>query len=101
MPDRVTTYHPQMLPGLETWQSNDPEMGAHVVELIEETQAQPESGRGRPKRLRDLPYVWSRRITRHHRLFYSLRNGDLRFLSCYDHDLPRHMLDALKAGEDI
>lgn len=101
MPDHTITYHPQMLDDLTWWLEHDMDMGAHVVELIEETQGAPERGHGRPKRLAGLPGTWSRRITQHHRLFYRLHNGELRFLSCRDHDLPKPIWAAVFNGEDV
>jgi len=91
-----------MLDDLTWWLEHDKETGAHVVDLIEQTAASPDGGHGRPKRLGGLPGCWSRRITRHHRLFYSLHNGgDVRFFSCRDHDLKQTIWDAVVAGEDV
>lgn len=101
MPDHTITHHPQMLADLTWWLEHDKAGGAHVVDLIEQTQASPNGGHGRPKRLSGLPGVWSRRITQHHRLFYRIHQGELRFLSCRDHDLAQPVWDAVVNGEEV
>ncbi len=101
MPNHTISHHPQMLDHLTWWLEHDRPGGAHVVELIEETGRTPERGKGRPKRLSGLPGVWSRRITRHHRLFYRIHNGEIRFLSCRDHDLAQPIWDAVVNGEEV
>ncbi len=97
---RDVTYHPQMLTDLTWYQDHDPELGRHVVELIEETIARPEAGNGRPKRLGSMRNLWSRRISQEHRLFYLL-DGELRFISCRNHDMPQHLYDALRLQESV
>lgn len=101
MTDRAVTFHPQMLADLEWWRDHDQEMGAKAVELIEEASATPESGYGRPKRLATLANVWSRRISRTHRLFYLLRDGEVRFLACRGHEIPPEMRRSLFLGEEV
>lgn len=98
MTKRVVTYDPHMEPDLERWLEEDPQTGRRVVELIELAIASPKSGRGRPKRLGGLPGVWSRRINRHHRVFYYVDDGEILFLSCYGHDLPEHVEQQLREG---
>ena len=101
MPDRTVTYHAQMLADLEWYLSHDPDMGARAVAAIEESQATPEEGTGRPKRLAGLPNLWSRRINHHHRLNYLLLDGEIRFISCRDHDMPQHVYHAIRVGEEV
>lgn len=100
MPNLPVSHHPQMYDDLRWWLEHDRETGRHVVALIEETIAHPVAGNGKPKRLRDLPNAWSRRINRAHRLFYLL-DGELRFVSCRGHEMPQHVYDALRMGDDV
>jgi toxin YoeB len=98
---KVVTYHSQVLADLEWWRDHHPAMGRRVVEAIEETAVTPEAGHGRPKRLSALPNLWSRRVTKKHRIYYLLLCEELRFLSCRGHDLPQHMYDAMRAQETV
>jgi toxin YoeB len=88
-----------MLTDLEWWLANDRKTGAGVVEEIELAIEHPKAGPGRPKRLGGLPGVWSRRITRHHRLFYIVHDVGIHFVSCKDHELPQHIYDDVRAGQ--
>lgn len=89
---RDATFDQQMYDDLVAWRDGpDQETAQRVVELIELVIEHPKEGRGRPKRLSGLPGVWSRRITQHHRLFYAIEDGGLRFISCRGHDFPEHL----------
>jgi toxin YoeB len=98
---RDVTYHPQMLVDLTWYRDHDRETGQRAVEMIEEATDTPEEGTGRPKRLAGLPNLWSRRINHHHRLNYLLLDGEIRFISCRDHDMPHHVYHAIREGEGV
>ncbi len=49
-----------------------------IQELIEDTLLHPFTGKGKPEALKgDLSGKWSRRITREHRMVYSVSDGKL------------------------
>lgn len=100
-PARSVVFDDQMEDDLQRWQKEDqPDLhtAKRVVMLIETTIGHPKKGVGRPKRLAGLPGVWSRRITRHHRLYYRVVDGELRFISCWGHDMPMRVEHALREG---
>jgi len=51
-----------------------------VMHLFEELQEHPRTGTGKPKPLKHRPDIWSRRITKKHRLTYSIRDEEVRVL---------------------
>lgn len=97
-PKREVTYEPEIYDQLCRWRDEDPDTGRRVVELMELAMVNPTKSRGRPKRLGGLPGVWSMRITKEHRLFYYANGTELRFLSCWGHDLPDELWDELHEG---
>jgi toxin YoeB len=54
--------------------------------LLTAIRTDPFSGKGKPKYLNGY---WSRRITKRHRLFYSVAGGMVYILSCFGHMLGR------------
>lgn len=95
---KLVDYDPDMLDHLLTWKDESPKLAKKVVRLIEHTILTPGEGPGRPKKLGNLPNVWSRRITRHHRLIYLIDGDTLRFISCYGHDVPGALRDEATNG---
>lgn len=78
------------------WRDKNLSTAQKVVRLIEAVLATPGEGIGRPKRLATVPGVWSRRITRHHRLHYVVTDTCLTFISCRGHDFPEELRDELR-----
>lgn len=79
------------------WKTEDIGTARRVVRLVEQVTRRPTEGCGRPKKLGGLPGIWSRRITREHRLFYQIEdNGTLRFLQCHGHDLDETTAQAAR-----
>jgi toxin YoeB len=53
------------------WERTDPKIHAAIIDLIADIQRNPFKGLGKPEPLKfDLKGLWSRRITREHRLVY-------------------------------
>ena len=83
---RDAVFQPEFREDLEHWVRTDRATAIRVLQLIEAVMRDPHSGIGKPELMRHLgPNVWSRRITREHRLVY--RNGNQRvdFLQCPYH----------------
>ena len=78
------------------WRDEDPVVGRKVVEMVEYVLFAPGQGPGRPKRLAGYPGLWSRRVTKTHRLFYVVTSDSLRFLACRGHELPEHLYEELR-----
>jgi toxin YoeB len=55
------------------WEKTDPKMHAAISDLIADIQRSPFKGLGKPEPLKfDLSGLWSRRITKEHRLVYRI-----------------------------
>ncbi|MGD0636067.1 MAG: Txe/YoeB family addiction module toxin [Beijerinckiaceae bacterium] len=69
------------------WQSADPKLVKRINDLIKDCARSPFIGIGKPEPLRGpLSGWWSRRITREHRLVYSVLEEGLLIAQCrYDY----------------
>jgi toxin YoeB len=68
------------------WQENDPAIVAEINNLLEECSRDPFKGTGKPEPLKgDLTGLWSRRITREHRLVYLPEDGQIYIVQCRFH----------------
>ena len=68
------------------WQQQDKAIIHKINTLIKECQRHPFEGTGKPEPLKgDLSGYWSRRITREHRLVYSVRGDTLLIAQCRFH----------------
>jgi toxin YoeB len=69
------------------WIERDPVALRKLHALITETGRTPREGRGNPERLKHVTgELWSRRVTREHRLIYAIEeNGDIVVLSMRGH----------------
>jgi toxin YoeB len=57
-----------------------------IFNLIKDIQRDPFSGLGKPEALKhDLSGLWSRRITKEHRLVYSVSDQEIIIISCKFH----------------
>ncbi|WP_072319741.1 Txe/YoeB family addiction module toxin [Microcystis aeruginosa] len=64
----------------------DKKVDAKIVSLIKDVQREPFSGLGKPEALKhELSGLWSRRITKEHRLVYSLSDQEIVIVSCKFH----------------
>ncbi|WP_322743453.1 Txe/YoeB family addiction module toxin [Microcystis aeruginosa] len=57
-----------------------------MASLIKDVQREPFSGLGKPEALKhELSGLWSRRITKEHRLVYSVSDEEIVIISCKFH----------------
>ena len=68
------------------WSTNDQNVLNRINKLIDNCRESPFSGIGKPEPLKhNLSGLWSRRITKEHRLVYQVAVGTLFVLSCRYH----------------
>ena len=68
------------------WQTQDKKILKRINTLIKDTMRDPESGIGKPERLREnLSGFWSRRIDDTHRLVYAVEPDQLVIIACRYH----------------
>ena len=68
------------------WAVEDKKIYGKIVNLIKNIQRDPFSGLGKPEALKhDLSGLWSRRITKEHRLVYSVSDQEIVIVSCKFH----------------
>ena len=69
-----------------SWQKDDRKILKKINELIREIQRTPFHGKGNPEPLKyDLSGLWSRRISREHRLVYKVSDNELMIYGCRYH----------------
>ena len=68
------------------WAIEEKKIYAKIVNLIKDIQRDPFSGLGKPEALKhDLSGLWSRRITKEHRLVYRVSEEEIVIVSCKFH----------------
>ncbi|MCA2814070.1 MAG: Txe/YoeB family addiction module toxin [Microcystis sp. M090S1] len=68
------------------WALADKKVDAKIVSLIKDVQREPFSGLGKPEALKhELSGLWSRRITKEHRLVYSVSDQEIVIIFCKFH----------------
>ncbi|OIN56980.1 Txe/YoeB family addiction module toxin [Arsenicibacter rosenii] len=68
------------------WNNRDRKVWLRIVELLNEVQRNPFSGKGKPEPLKhQYKGYWSRRITDEHRLIYKVTDEDITVISCVGH----------------
>lgn len=68
------------------FQDNDRQLLKRINLLIKDALRSPESGLGKPERLKaNLSGLWSRRINTEHRLVYAFTETELTIISCRFH----------------
>ncbi len=71
---------------LNFWMGADPKMALKIFELIKDIQRDPFRGLGKPEPMRfKYQGLWSRRITREHRLVYSVNDEQIIVVACRFH----------------
>ena len=69
-----------------SWQKEDKKILKRINLLIRDIQRTPFTGIGNPEPLKyDLAGLWSRRITREHRLVYSIKEDNVIIYGCKYH----------------
>ena len=80
------TFTPQAYKDYLNWLNEDKKIFVKITTLIKETAKNPETGTGKPERLKhELKGYWSRRITREHRLVYRITDENIEIVSCKYH----------------
>jgi len=79
-------FLPRAFNELAVWAEEDRNILAKIFELIKDIQRNPFSGLGKPEPLKHkFRGLWSRRITREHRLIYRVGNEEIVIVSCRFH----------------
>jgi len=71
----------------EWWLDNDPKVARKIRDLIQEILRHPFTGTGKPEPLKRMrrPNIWSRRISKEHRLVYEVHAGEILILQARFH----------------
>jgi toxin YoeB len=78
---RVAIFHPEFREDLEYWIKTDRKTALRTLRIVEDVMRDPFRGIGKPEPLKYLAEgVWSRRLTREHRIVYRVRKGRVDFL---------------------
>lgn len=79
-------FDPAAFEDLEWWIREDRKKALRIMKLIQQIQATPFEGIGKPEPLKhDLSGCWSRRIDEEHRLVYQVNEDSVRILACRYH----------------
>ena len=71
---------------LEYWKKNDPKKVKRIEKLCEAISTKPFEGIGKPEPHRfNMQGYWSRRITKEHRLVYTVEKNTIQVISCRFH----------------
>ena len=83
---REAVFHPEFREDLRFWVDSERKVAVRALDLVEAILRDPFHGIGKPEPLKYLaPGVWSRRLTREHRLVYLVRSGRIDFLQARYH----------------
>jgi len=84
--ERDVVFQSQFIEDLRFWVENDRKVALRVLRLIEAVLRDPFEGLGKPEPLKHIgPDIWSRRLTREHRLVYVVGNDRIDFLQARFH----------------
>ena len=84
--DRSLVFDRDFLDDLAHWVGTDRKTALRILELVEAIRRDPFTGIGKPEPLRHLgPGIWSRRITREHRLVYTVKDDRILFAQARYH----------------
>ena len=85
-PERDAVFHLRFREDLKYWVQTDRSIALRALDLIEAIMRDPFTGIGKPEPLRyDLSGAWSRRLTREHRIVYSVSDDRVTFLQARYH----------------
>ncbi len=83
---RELVFEPAALEDLLWWTQQDRRKAVRILELVQDIQRDPFTGKGKPEPLKhDLAGCWSRRIDQEHRLVYQVLETKIRILACKYH----------------
>jgi toxin YoeB len=84
--EREAVFHARFREDLRHWVKTDRAVAVRAFDLMEAIMRDPFSGIGKPEPLRyDLAGAWSRRLTREHRIVYSVSDDRITFLQARYH----------------
>lgn len=84
--DRQAVFHPEFRQDLLRWIKADRNTAIRIMDLVEAVMRDPFVGIGKPEPLsHGLAGVWSRRVTREHRLLYVVRDTQIEFVQARYH----------------
>jgi len=79
-------FQPEFCEDLENWVETDRKIAPRVMRIVEDVMRDPLQGIGKPEPLKYLAEgVWSRRLTREHRVVYRAREDRIDFLQARYH----------------
>lgn len=79
--EREAIFHPEFREDLPYWVKVDRKTALRLMKLVEDIMRDPYTGIGKPEPLKYLAEgVWSRRLTREHRIVYQVREERIDFL---------------------
>ena len=68
------------------WAKVDLKILRKIIDLLEDTQSHPFSGKGKPEPLEhDLKGFWSKRINEEHRMIYQVTDNEIIVIQCRFH----------------
>jgi len=86
MSKRVAVLKTQFREDLEFWVKTDRKVALRIFKIMEDILRDPFHGLGKPEPLKyELSGVWSRRITRDHRVVYKVSEKWIEFLQARYH----------------
>ncbi|WP_438918478.1 Txe/YoeB family addiction module toxin [Kosakonia cowanii] len=82
MTPRIT---PEAQADIDFWKQNDPKVKQKIDTFVRDALEHPFQGLGKPEALKHHKPLWSRRITKEHRLVYYIKDDSLIIVSCRYH----------------
>ncbi len=83
---RRIAFLPTAFDNFNRWAKEDKKIHVRIVKLIKDIDRSPFSGLGKPEPLKhELKGLWSRRITKEHRLVYKVTEEEIVIVSCRFH----------------
>lgn len=83
---RDSIFEPEFRDDLRFWLETNRKTLVRIFELVEAVMRDPSSGIGKPEPMRHLgPNVWSRRVTKEHRMLYRVSDERVNFLQARFH----------------
>lgn len=80
------TFKPEALKQFEWWLKKDKRVAKKIANLVKDIENNPTIGIGKPEMLKhNLSGLWSRRITKEHRLIYKVKEFEVTIISCRYH----------------
>jgi toxin YoeB len=84
--ERQAVFHPEFRQDLLDWIKTDRNTAIRVLDLVEAIMRDPFVGIGKPEPLSHrLSGIWSRRVTKEHRLLYVVRDAQIEFVQARYH----------------